>query len=100
MGYPEIFHFPAVTSVFFYTCEGFLGDSLYFRQANQGYLPVLFGTRNSSATNAGESGFIFQRVGSLMVLLELQPEAGVCSRVTAGVDIKNFCLFSEVRTPI
>ena len=27
-------------------------------------------------------------------------EAGVCSRVTAGVDIKNFCLFSDVRTPI
>ena len=25
-----------------------------------------------------------------MVFLELQREAGVCSRVTAGVDIKNF----------
>ena len=31
-----------------------------------------------------------------MVFLELQREAGVCSRVTAGIDIKNFCLFSEV----
>ena len=31
---------------------------------------------------------------------ELQWEAGVCSRVTARVDIKNFCLFSDVRTPI
>ena len=27
-------------------------------------------------------------------------EAGVCSRVTAGEGIKNFCLFSDVRTPI
>ena len=35
-----------------------------------------------------------------MVFLELQREAGVCSRVTAGVDIKNFCLFSEVGSPI
>ena len=26
-----------------------------------------------------------------MVFLELQREARVCSRVTAGVDIKNFC---------
>ena len=40
LGYPEIFHIPAVTSVFFETCEGFLGDSLYFRQANQVSLPV------------------------------------------------------------
>ena len=39
-GYPEIFHIPAVTSVFFLTCEGFLGDSVYFRQANHGSLPV------------------------------------------------------------
>ena len=28
LGYPELFHIPAVTSVFFKTCEGFLGDSL------------------------------------------------------------------------
>ena len=100
MGYPEIFHIPAVTSLFFQTCEGFLGASLYFRQANQGSLPVLLGTRNCSARNAGVSGLIFQRAGSLMVFLELYREAGVCSRVTAGVDIKNFCVFSDVRTPI
>ena len=84
LGYPEIFHNPAITSVFFQTCEGFLGDSLYFRQANQRSLPVELGTRNCSARNAGESGLIFQRAGSLMVFLELQREAGVCSRVTAG----------------
>ena len=35
-----------------------------------------------------------------MVFLELQREAGVCSRVTAGEVIKNFCLFTDVRTPI
>ena len=35
-----------------------------------------------------------------MVFLELQREGGVCSRVTAGEDIKNFCLFSDVQTPI
>ena len=28
LGYPELFHIPALTSVFFYTSEGFLGDSL------------------------------------------------------------------------
>ena len=32
--------------------------------------------------------------------LELQREAGVCSRVKAGVDIKNFRLFSDVGAPI
>ena len=35
-----------------------------------------------------------------MVFLELQREARVCSRVTAREDIKNFCLFSDVITPI
>ena len=35
-----------------------------------------------------------------MVFLELQREAGVCYRVIAGVDIKIFCLFNDVRTPI
>ena len=77
-----------------------MGDSLYFRQANEVSLPVSLGTRNCSARSAGESGLIIQRVGSLMVFLELQWEAGVCSRVTAGEDIKNFCLFSDVSTPI
>ena len=38
--------------------------------------------------------------GSLIVFLELKREAGVCSRVTAGEEIKNFCLFSDVRTPM
>ena len=34
-----------------------------------------------------------------MVFLELRREPGVCSRVTAVVAIRNFCLFSDVRTP-
>ena len=28
LGYTELFHIPMVTSVSFYTCEVFLGDSL------------------------------------------------------------------------
>ena len=28
LGYTELFHIPAVTSMSFYTCEGYLGDSL------------------------------------------------------------------------
>ena len=98
--YPEIFSIPAVTSVFFKTSEGFLGDSLYYRQENQGSLPVGLGTRNCSACSAGEAGLIFQRAGTLMVFLEFQREGGVCSRVKAGEVIKNFCLFSDVRTPV
>ena len=35
-----------------------------------------------------------------MVFLELQRESGVCSGDTAGVAIKNFCLFSDVSTPV
>ena len=61
-------------------------------------LTSLIGTKNYSARKAGESGLLSQRVASLMVFLALQPEAGVCSRVTAGVDIKNVCLLSDVCT--
>ena len=35
-----------------------------------------------------------------MVFLELQRDPGVYSRVTAGMAIQNFCLFSDVRTPV
>ena len=34
-----------------------------------------------------------------MIFLELRQEAGLCSRVTAGMAIQNSCLFSYVRTP-
>ena len=46
LGYTELFHISAMTSVSFYTCEGVLGDSLEFRQANQGSLCFLLGTWN------------------------------------------------------
>ena len=42
---------------------------------------------------------IFQRAGGLMGFLELQREARVCSRLRAEEVIKNFCLFSDLRTP-
>ena len=63
--------------------------------------PYLFDwNKNCSACNAGVLGLIFKRALSLMVFLELQREAVICSRVTAGVDIKNFRLFSDVGAPI
>ena len=40
LGYNVLFPILAVTSVSFYTCEGVLGHSLQFRQANQGSLRV------------------------------------------------------------
>ena len=40
LGYTNLFHIAAVTSVSFYTCESVLGDFLEFRQANQGSLRV------------------------------------------------------------
>ena len=35
-----------------------------------------------------------------MGFLELQQEAGVYSRVTVGMEIRNSTLFSEVRIPV
>ena len=35
-----------------------------------------------------------------MVFLELWPEPGVYSRVTAGMAIQNLCLFSDVKSPV
>ena len=52
-------------------------------------LHAMQGNRASSFSEGKSDGF--SRVAA---------EAGVCSRVTAGEDIKNFCLFSDVRTPI
>ena len=99
LGYPKLFHIPAVTSVSFYTCVVVLGDSLEFCQANEGSLRVCLGTRNSSARNVRKWGRISQRGGSLMVFLELRQEPGLYSRVTDGIAIQNSYLFSDVRTP-
>ena len=35
-----------------------------------------------------------------MGFLELQQEPGVYLQVKAGIDIKNFCLFSDIKTPV
>ena len=99
-GYTEQFCIPGVTSVFFSSCDSVVGDSLEFTLANTGSLRVYLGKRNCSGHNAGESGLISQRGESLMGFLELRQEPGLCSRVTAGMSIRNWSLFSEVRTPV
>ena len=97
-GYTEQFCIPGVTSVFFSSCDSLVGDSLEFNQANRGSLCDGLGKRNCSARNAGESGLISWRGGSLMDFLELRQARGVHSRVTTGMPILNGSLFSEVRT--
>ena len=96
-GYTEQFCIPQVTSVFFTSCDSFVGDSLEFNQANRGSLRVCLGKRNCSGNNAGESGLITQGGESLMGFLDLRQEPGVYSRVTAGMPIRNSSLFIEVR---
>ena len=96
----NLFCIPEVTSVFFSCCDRVLGDSLQFHQGNRVSLHLWLGTRISSARNAGESGLILQRGGSVMSFLKLWEAAGVYSRVTAGMAIWNSGLFSEVRTPV
>ena len=53
---------------------------------------------NCSACNAGESGLMSWRGGSLMGFLELRQAPVVYSRVSMGMPILNGSLFSEVRT--
>ena len=40
LGYTKLFYVPVLTSVSFYYCDSFLGDSLEFHQANKGSLHV------------------------------------------------------------
>ena len=98
LGYTNQFCVPEVTSVFFSSCDSVVGDFLEFNQANRGSLCVWLGKRNCSACNAGESGLISWRGGSLMGFLELRQARGVYSRVTTGMPILNGSLFTEVRT--
>ena len=100
LGYTNLFCIPEVTSVFFSCCDSVLGYSLQFHLGNRGSLRLWMGTRNSSEWNAGESGLILQRGGSLMSFLELPQTPSVYSRVTAGMAICNSGLFSEVKTPV
>ena len=99
-GYTEQFCIPGVTSDFFSSCNSVVGDSLEINHANRRSLCVLLGKRNYTGHNGGESGLISQRGESLMEFLELQQEPGVYSRVTAGMSIRNWSLFSEVRTSV
>ena len=99
-GYTEQFCIPGVTSVLFSSCDCVVGDSLQFNQANRGSLSVLLGKRNCSGHNAGESRLISPGGERLMGFLELRQEPGVYSLVTAGMSIRNWNLFSEVRTPV
>ena len=98
LGYTNKFYVPEVTSVFFSSCDSLVGDSPEFNQANRGFLCVWLGKRNCSACNAGESGLIAWRGGSLMGFLELRQAHVVYSRVATGMPILNGSLFSEVRT--
>ena len=100
LGYTNLFCIPDVTSVFFSCFDSVLGDSLQFHQGNLGSLRFWLGTRNSSARNAGESGLILRRGGSLMSFLELRQAPGVYSQVTAWMAIWNSGLFTEVSTPV
>ena len=40
LGHTDLFCVPEVTSVFFYSCDSAVGDSLEFNQANRGSLHV------------------------------------------------------------
>ena len=91
---------PGVTSVFFSSCDSVVGHSLEFNQGNRGSLRVGLGKCNCSGHNAEESGLISRREESLMGFLDLRQEPGVYSRVTAGMSIRNWSLFSEIRTPV
>ena len=100
LGYTDLFCIPEVTSVFFSSCDRCHVDSLVFHQEHRGSLRVWLGKRNCSALNAGNSGLISRRGGCLMGFLELRQQPGVYSLVMAGVAIKNFCMFSDLRTPV
>ena len=99
-GYTEQFCIPGVTTVFFSFCDCVVGDSLEFNQENQGSLCVRLGKRNCSGHKAGESGLISRQEESLMGFLELRQQPVVYSRVAVGMSIRNWSLFSEVRTPV
>ena len=85
--YTELFCVPEVTSGFFSSCVCVVGDSLEFNQANLGSFCVWLEKCNSSTCNAGESGLISCRGGSLMDFLEMRQARGVYSRVVTGMPI-------------
>ena len=60
----------------------------------------LIGKKELLCTQCRGTGHHLSASGKCHGFLELRREAGVCSRVMAGVAIKNFCLFIDVRTPV
>ena len=88
LGHIDQFCVPDVTSVFFSSCDSVVGDSLEFNQANRGSLCVCLGKRNCSACNAGESGLISWRGGSLMSFLELRRHLGYILELQRGCPFK------------
>ena len=53
---------------------------------------ALHAMQGNRASSCGE--------GEVMDFLELRQEPGLYSRVTVGMSIRNWSLFSEVRTPV
>ena len=84
--------------MFISSCDNLVGDSLEYNQANRGSLCVSLGKQNCSACNAGDSGLISWRGGSLMGFLELRQARGIYFRDKTGMPILNGSLFSEVKT--
>ena len=93
LGYTEHSH-SLVTSESFKTFVGVLGDSLEFHQANQGCFRVLLGTFDCCACNAGESGLISRRGGSLIVFLNCGVNLGFIFELRRGRPFKTR-VFSE-----
>ena len=79
LGHTDLFCVSEVPSVFFLSADRVVWHSLEYSQTNRGSLCVRLGKRNCSTCNAGESGLISWRGGSLMGFLELRQAPGVYS---------------------
>ena len=61
----------------------------------------MFDLENAIALHAMQGNRASSRIeGEVMDFLELRQEPGLYSRVTVGMSIRNWSLFSEVRTPV
>ena len=98
--YTELFCIPEVTSGFVSYCVNVVGVFSRIQSSKSRLLTCLIGKTQLPACSAAESGLISRQGGSLMGLLELRQEPGVYSRVAVGMSIRNWSLFSEVRTPV
>ena len=96
---PRYFTFRGDISVLLYLW-GISGELSLLPSSKSGLLTCLIGNKEFFCTQCRGITPHLSAAGSLMGFLELQREARVCSRVTAEEVIKNFCLFTDVRTPI